>query len=165
VPVPVVGNGDLLFAHEIRRRLDTSGCAAVMVARGALIKPWIFRDFARGDEDVSAEARVDIYRRYVAIGLDHWGDDDHGRRRLRDFVRWHAGFWCRYASQRPDGSWPTMQEREGARAARSPLEALLARADDAALDYVTDELMTGGDFSRPPVAGPLAADPELMEAG
>ena len=27
VPVPVVGNGDLLFAHEIRERLATSGCA------------------------------------------------------------------------------------------------------------------------------------------
>ena len=56
VPVPVIGNGDLLFAHEIRERLATSGCAAVMVARGALIKPWIFREAGqagRGYEDLS----------------------------------------------------------------------------------------------------------------
>ncbi len=54
VPVPVIGNGDLLFAHEIRDRLATSGCAAVMVARGALIKPWIFREVDGGYEDLSA---------------------------------------------------------------------------------------------------------------
>jgi tRNA-dihydrouridine synthase 3 len=165
VPVPVIGNGDLLFAHEIRERLATGGCTAVMIARGALIKPWIFREVEHGHEDLSAEARLTIYRRYVALGLEHWGDDEHGRKRLREFLRWHAGFWCRYAPQRPDGSWPTMQQREGAWATRSPLEALLARVDDAALDYVTDELMRDGDCSNPPAAGPVAADAELVEAG
>ena len=38
VPVPVIGNGDLLFAHECHERLATSGCTAVMTARGALIE-------------------------------------------------------------------------------------------------------------------------------
>ena len=37
-----------------------------------------------------------------------------------------------------------MQQREDAPVLRSPLEALLARTDDAALDYVTDRLL-GGD--------------------
>lgn len=165
VPVPVIGNGDLLFAHEIRERLAASGCAAVMVARGALIKPWIFREHERGYEDLSAEDRIAVYRRYVAIGLEHWGDDEHGRRRLREFLRWHVAFWCRYAPQRPDGSWPTMQQREGTWATRSPLEALLARSDDAALDYVTDQLMVGGDFSQPPGVGLIADDTDLVEAG
>jgi tRNA-dihydrouridine synthase 3 len=44
--VPVIGNGDVLFPHEIDRARRASGCAAVMVARGALIKPWIFREAA-----------------------------------------------------------------------------------------------------------------------
>ena len=44
VPVPVIGNGDLLFPHEIEEARQRSGCAAVMVARAALIKPWIFRE-------------------------------------------------------------------------------------------------------------------------
>jgi tRNA-dihydrouridine synthase 3 len=166
VPVPVIGNGDLLFAHEIRERLSASGCAAVMVARGALIKPWIFREIDRGYEDLSAETRADIYRRYVTLGLEHWGDDEHGRARLREFLRWHVGFWCRYAPRRADGSWPTMQQREGGWAARSPLEALLARSDEAALEYVTDQLMIGGDFQSPPAAGgPAPAESDLVEAG
>jgi len=111
-----------------------------------------------------------IYRRYVALALEHWGDDDHGRTRVREFLRWHVGFWCRYAPQRPDGTFPTMQQREGSWATRSPLETLLARTDDAALDYVTDQLLSGGDLSQPPAqdiqaAGDPANAPEPVEAG
>lgn len=156
MPVPVVGNGDLLFPHEIRERLATTGCVGVMVARGALIKPWIFREAETGYWDISAEERVAIYREYVRLSSEHWRRptdadlDDYARERLRDFVKWHVGFWCRYAPQRADGTWPSMQVRERLAAPRSPLEALLARADEAAIDYVTDQLITGGDFADPP---------------
>ena len=141
VPVPVVGNGDLLFPHEIEAARRRAGCAGVMVARGALIKPWIFREAAEGYRDVWADERLALYRRYVDLALEHWGDDDHGRTRVGDFVRWHLGFWCRYASRREDGTWPSMQAREPGGRARSPLEALLARADDAALDFLADRLV------------------------
>lgn len=165
LPVPVVGNGDLLFAHEIHERLGSSGCAAVLVARGALIKPWIFREVTGGYWDLTAAERVTIYRRYVSLALEHWGNDDHGRKRIREFVRWHAGFWCRYAPRRADGSWPSMQAREGTWEYRSPLEALLARSDDAALEYVTDELMNDGDLASPPPAGSQTSVADLVEAG
>ena len=39
-----------------------------MVARAALIKPWIFREAATGYWDITAEERVAIYRRYVDAG-------------------------------------------------------------------------------------------------
>jgi tRNA-dihydrouridine synthase 3 len=165
VPVPVIGNGDLLFAHEIRDRLSASGCVAVMTARGALIKPWLFREVEQGHWDISAEERLALYRRYVALALEHWGGDAHGRERVREFLRWHVGFWCRYAPQRPDGSWPTMQQRESSWEHRSPLEALLARADDAAVDYVTDELLRDGDLAQPPSDGGVTTEHDLVEAG
>jgi tRNA-dihydrouridine synthase 3 len=166
VPIPVIGNGDLLFPHEIADRLAASKCAAVMIARGALIKPWIFREAREGSYwNISADERVAIYRRYVALAREHWGEDEYGLTRLRDFLRWHAGFWCRYAPRRADGTWPSMQTRESAFDPRSPLEALLARSDDAALDYVTDELIDGGDFSRPPAAGDAHDTADFVEAG
>jgi tRNA-dihydrouridine synthase 3 len=166
VPIPVIGNGDLLFPHEIADRLAASKCAAVMIARGALIKPWIFREARDGNYwDISADERVAIYRRYVVLAREHWGDDEYGLTRLRDFLRWHAGFWCRYAPRRADGTWPSMQTRESTFEPRSPLEGLLARSDDAALDYVTDELLDGGDFSRPPAAGDVHDTVDLVEAG
>jgi tRNA-dihydrouridine synthase 3 len=39
LPVPVIGNGDILFPHEAQHYLASTGCAAVMSARGILIKP------------------------------------------------------------------------------------------------------------------------------
>jgi hypothetical protein len=89
--------------------------------------------------------------------------DEYGRTRLRDFLRWHVGFWCRYVPRRADGTWPSMQQRESLGTARSPLEALLARTDDAALDYVTDELLNGGDLSNPPSSGEAAHVTDLAE--
>ena len=161
VPVPVIGNGDLLFPHEFHDRLAASGCAAAMAARGVLIKPWLFREIGGGYEDITAEARVAIYRRWVALARAHWGrpgepPDDHARARIRDFLRWHVGFWCRYAPRHADGTWPSMQMRESGFQPRSALEALLARTDEAALDYVTDGLLDEGDLGAPPpvVGGP-----------
>lgn len=167
VPVPVIGNGDLLFAHEVDQRLGTSGCAAVMVARGVLVKPWLFTEAASHQYwDITSEERLAIYRRYVVLGREHWGDDEHGLTRLREFVRWHAGFWCRYAPRRPDGTWPTMQARESTVGPRSALEALLARSDDAALDYVTDALIHGGDLGAPPEPQDTAVrEQDAVEAG
>jgi tRNA-dihydrouridine synthase 3 len=164
LPVPVIGNGDLLFPHEVAERMRTSGVAGVMIARGALIKPWIFREVTHGYEDISADARVAIYREYVRLASEHWRRpdqtelDDYARTHLRDFLRWHVGFWCRYAPQRPDGSWPSMQTRESQFVPRSPLEALLARTDEAALDYVTDQLIAGGDLAEPPPVSAAQSD-------
>ncbi len=168
VPVPVVGNGDLLFPHEIETARRRAGCAGVMVARGALIKPWIFREAAEGYRDVGADERVALYRRYVDLALEHWGDDEHGRTRVRAFVRWHLGFWCRYAPRRADGSWPSMQAREPAGFARSSLEALLARGDDAALDFLADRLMAQAEIApadAPPPAGAAREEPAAEVEG
>src|SRR5690606_18003203 len=106
VPVPVVGNGDLLFPHEIQAAMARSGCAGVMTARGTLIKPWIFREAVEGYRDISAAERVAIYRRYAQLALEHWRDDDRGRATVREFLIWHLNFWCRYVPRRPDGTWP-----------------------------------------------------------
>ncbi len=166
VPVPVVGNGDLLFPHEIDNAVRRSGCAGVMVARGALIKPWIFREATSGYVDLDGEDRLAVYRRYVDLALEHWGDDEHGRARAVDFVRWHLGFWCRYAPRRADGSWPAMQEREPRDFARMPLDALLARQDEAAHAWLAERLIAR-DAIDPDAAPPptdVSADPDSRES-
>ena len=156
VPVPVIGNGDLLFAHEIEHARRQSGVAAVMVARAALVKPWIFREATAGDWDISAEERVAIYRRYAALAQEHWGGDEHGMTRVRTFIRWHLDFWCRFAPRHADGTYPSMQRRENIRPARSPLEALLGRNDEQAFDYLADCL---ADHREIDPAGAPAAVP------
>jgi tRNA-dihydrouridine synthase 3 len=160
VPVPVIGNGDLLFRHEIDEARRHSGVAAVMVARAALVKPWVFREAAAGDWDISAEERVAIYQRYAELAQEHWGSDEHGLARVRTFIRWHLDFWCRYVPRHADGSYPSMQRREAAMPARSPLEQLLARADEQAFDYLADCLTHRReiDTNSAPPALPVARD-------
>ena len=46
--VPVIGNGDILTHYEARERMARSGVRSVMLARGALIKPWLFREIREG---------------------------------------------------------------------------------------------------------------------
>lgn len=42
--LPIVGNGDLTSAKKANARLIESGCDAVMIGRGCLKNPWIFRE-------------------------------------------------------------------------------------------------------------------------
>jgi tRNA-dihydrouridine synthase B len=62
VRVPVTGNGDVGSVNDARAMVAATGCAAVMIGRGALGRPWIFRG-----ADVSRDERAVIIRRHCAL--------------------------------------------------------------------------------------------------
>ena len=141
--IPVIGNGDLLTHWEIQEHWDRSGCDAVMLARGALIKPWIFRE-AREQRSIllSAEERLALLVRYVELGLEHFGSDLHGRGRVRQFLIWHLDFFCRYrplpeeTHRLGEDQHPLIQTRHSSNAAPDTLEGLLERSDVAAHEHI-----------------------------
>lgn len=95
--IPVIGNGDLLTWRDVDRHWKESGCASVMIGRGALMKPWIFREIAQGrDLLLSPTERVELLREYRDLAIEHFGPDEHGLARVREFLVWHLDFFNRY---------------------------------------------------------------------
>ena len=66
VSIPVVGNGDVRTRADAAAMVAATGCAAVMIGRGALGAPWIF---AGGE--VARDERAQIIRRHVALIEGH----------------------------------------------------------------------------------------------
>lgn len=82
VSVPVIGNGDIFCAQDALKMFEETGCDAVMVGRGAMGNPFIFREIAcllRGEEYAPAtdEEKIDAARRnvrdIVALKGEHIG--------------------------------------------------------------------------------------------
>jgi tRNA-dihydrouridine synthase 3 len=165
VSIPVIGNGDLLTHWEAHERWQRSGVDALMTARGALIKPWIFQEIKeRRTIHKDAEQRLALYRRYVALALEHFGDDDHGRARVREFLIWHLEFLCRYRQlpeavyDSPEFAHPLLQTRFTPPSTGEGLEFLLSRTDAAAHAHVAAIALGEIPVDAEPPPLPAAAD-------
>ncbi|CAL5324206.1 unnamed protein product [Camellia sinensis] len=76
----VLGNGDVFtYLDWNRHKSDCPDLSTCMIARGALIKPWILTEIKEQRHwDISSGERLYILKEYVRFGLDHWGSDAKG---------------------------------------------------------------------------------------
>jgi tRNA-dihydrouridine synthase 3 len=154
--VPVIGNGDIFSWRDAVARLEQSGCAAVMVGRWALAKPWIFQEYnERRDIELNSDARIEVVRRYVELCREQFGDDERGRRRIRRFLVFHQDFFRRYRrGGRLDGV-NSEDPRDWGQTPADELESWLCRGDVAAADALCRWLVDGEE-AQPP--GPPGTD-------
>ena len=95
--VPVIGNGDILTHYEARARWEQSGVSSVMLARGALIKPWLFREIREGREWLpTAEERFGLLWRFAELLREHFGPTNGDARASCGSCPGTSGFFCRY---------------------------------------------------------------------
>jgi nifR3 family TIM-barrel protein len=97
--VPVLGNGDIWVAEDGIAMMRETGCDGVVIGRGCLGKPWLFRDLADAFAGRPVQpppglgAVVDVMRRHVRLLTEVKGDELVGVRDFRKHVGWYlAGY-------------------------------------------------------------------------
>jgi len=97
--VPVLGNGDIWAAGDAIAMMRETGCAGVVVGRGCLGKPWLFRELAQafadqpiGDAPLLGEV-VAVMRHHLDLLIAHKRTPALGVRAFRKHLGWYlTGF-------------------------------------------------------------------------
>jgi tRNA-dihydrouridine synthase len=138
--IPVIGNGDVKEPADAVRMVKTTGCAGVMIGRGALSTPWIFRDCcaaldgARVPEMPSEAEKIAIMRRYFDL-MRQYREEKYALWQINRRVSWFA----KRMGYEPDGSRFGMKPfREAIRISTTP-----EMVYEAMERYVAGELKGG----------------------
>lgn len=80
VDIPVIGNGDVINPEHVKEMFDQTGCDAVMIGRGAIHNPWIFRQaksyLETGDPgpDTTLKERIQVLKKHYTYSADYKGE-------------------------------------------------------------------------------------------
>lgn len=93
--IPVLGNGDIWEAADALRMMRSTGCDGVIVGRGCLGRPWLFRDLAdvfRGKVPETPPRLgevVDVLLEHARL-LCSWMGEEHGLPAFRRHATWYT---------------------------------------------------------------------------
>ncbi|RNL65489.1 tRNA dihydrouridine synthase DusB [Nocardioides marmoriginsengisoli] len=99
VGIPVLGNGDIWEAADALRMVEETGAAGVVVGRGCLGRPWLFRDLAAAFTGTAGpgasglvlptlgEVRTMMYR-HAELLSQHMGEE-RGCKEFRKHISWY----------------------------------------------------------------------------
>jgi nifR3 family TIM-barrel protein len=93
--IPVLGNGDIWEAHDALRMMRSTGCDGVVIGRGCLGRPWLFRDLAdvfegREPQNPPTFGEVaEIAIQHAAL-LSDWAGEAPAMRMFRRHSSWYT---------------------------------------------------------------------------
>ncbi len=94
VSIPVLGNGDIWEASDALAMVAATGCAGVVVGRGCLGRPWLFRDLSDAFAGLRRRALPNLgevaqmVRRHAEL-LAAIEGERHGLTELRKHMAWY----------------------------------------------------------------------------
>ncbi|HGY89563.1 MAG TPA: tRNA dihydrouridine synthase DusB [Planctomycetes bacterium] len=93
--IPVLGNGDIWEAWDALRMMRATGAAGVVVGRGCMGRPWLFRDLAcvfdgaaPPDPPTLGEV-VDVLKEHARL-MEEWFGTRSGLRMMRKLTVWYT---------------------------------------------------------------------------
>ncbi len=123
--IPVLGNGDIWEAHDALDMIDQTGCDGVVVGRGCLGRPWLFRDLGdafagRPVPEPPLLGEVCTVMRDHAARLVAWGGEPMGMKAFRKHASW-------YLTGYPAGS--QVRQKAALVATLADLDVVISRLD------------------------------------
>jgi nifR3 family TIM-barrel protein len=93
--IPVIGNGDVREPEDVAEMIARTGCAGVMIGRGALRAPWIFARASallatgRAEPEPGLAAKIGVVLRHLDLLIEHLGEEA-AVRCLRSRISWYG---------------------------------------------------------------------------
>ncbi len=102
IQIPVIGNGDASSPDRVKAMFDETGVDAVMIGRGAIGNPWIFRDAKALMENgelpppASWEERVSVAAQHLELKCEWLGE----RRGVLEMRKMYSGYFKGFRGSR-----------------------------------------------------------------
>ena len=93
--IPVIGNGDVTEPEHVTELMRVAGCAGVMIGRGALRTPWIFRraksllDTGAVGPEPTVSDKLRVVLRHLELAA-HYDGPERALVRLRQHISWYG---------------------------------------------------------------------------
>ena len=95
VSIPIIGNGDVLNPEDARRMFAETGCDMVMIGRGAMGNPWIFKQvnhyLKEGNmlEQPSDVERIELCFRQMRLSYEFYGPT-YTKNIMKKHIAWYV---------------------------------------------------------------------------
>lgn len=148
VNIPVLGNGDIFEAPDAFRMMEETGCDGVVIGRGCLGNPWLFRNLKRMFDGSGAPERppieeiVKVIREHFRLLVTHYSQSPRSAAlMMRKFGTWYVRGLHEASSLRTD-----FQKVEN----EADLERMLQRVEELGYESGFRDPRTGTRESGPP---------------
>jgi tRNA-dihydrouridine synthase B len=94
VSIPIIVNGDVVSPQNVQSVFESTGCDAVMIGRGAVLNPWIFRQakhfLTTGAvlPEPTLEERVELLLEHLRLAVEYKGE----RKGVIELRKHYAGY-------------------------------------------------------------------------
>ncbi len=93
VSIPVIGNGDIVTAEDAVTRLQSVGCDGIMIGRGAMGNPWIFKQIS--EKNITGKVTYPSFKEKIDVCMEHYNraiqynGEDKAVREMRKHIAWY----------------------------------------------------------------------------
>lgn len=90
VNIPVIGNGDIKSKEDAKKIFEMTGVDGIMIGRGSLGNPWIFREIINGEDssNISNDEKLRVILKHLDLEIQEKGELT-GIREMRKHIGWY----------------------------------------------------------------------------